>query len=360
MQLARITGTGAFLPGPPIDNRTLAKLYGRRLIWLCKKLGSNYRHAAVDLETRKLRDGLSNSEMAYRAALSALENAGLLAAEIDLIVAASATPDLVFPAGALMVQDRLGLQDIKVIELRAGCGGMVQAFAIAKSFLENGMATKALLIGTEFVSPYSVTLQGVDQKRRLSNDNLATLAMMGDGAGAVTLELGDSERGGIRAVDFVGAGVGRPPGLTMKRGGALAALGEPEGVEEGFRHDLSLILEHSADVLLFWQDWAERKGVDLDRVDYIIPPQATTFAIRDAMKKANVSMDRAVNLFEKHANTASAGLYIALDHMHRSGMLKPGDRIHMLPAEASKWVHGVIDVEWSLETTVATSAASQA
>lgn len=347
MHIAQITGTGAYVPGPPIDNKTLSKHFGRRLIWLCKTLGSKYRHSAIDPESGELRDGLSNSEMAHRAATAALENAGRDAREIDLIVAASATPDFVFPAGALFVQERLGLQGIKVIELRAGCGGMVQAFAIAKGFLESGVSRRALLIGTEFASPYSVALRSSESQRRVTNDDLATLAMMGDGAGAVVLEVGDRREGGVRNLDFASVGVGRSPGLTLRQGGALEACGGT-GEDLGFTHDFRLILKYSGDIIGYWLEWAKRNEVDVEKVQYVIPPQATSFAVNNALKEFDVSGERFFNLFPEYGNTASAGLYIALDRLNRTGRLKKGDRVQMLPTEATKWLYGVIDVEWSL------------
>src|SRR5262249_33934129 len=147
MKIAKITGTGSFLPGPPIDNKFLVEKLDRRLVWLTKFIGAEVRYSATDPVTRKLRDGMSNAEMAYRAAAAAIENAQIDPKSIELIIMMTATPDYAFPPSALFVQEKLGLQGIKVMELRASCGGTSQVFAIAKSFIETGVVRNALLIG---------------------------------------------------------------------------------------------------------------------------------------------------------------------------------------------------------------------
>jgi 3-oxoacyl-[acyl-carrier-protein] synthase-3 len=205
------------------------------------------------------------------------------------------------------------------------------------------MAHRALVLGSELLSPY----HHLGDEADLSNDTLATLAMMGDGAGAVVLEAGHPEAGGIRHIDFAAIGVNREPGVILRKGGALAAC-EADDAGGAFSHNFRLILKHSSDILEYWLRWAERNRVDLDTIRWVIPPQATTYALKDAARRAHVSIEKFVNLFPSHANTASAGIYIALDHLNRSGRLRRGDRIHLLPTEASKWLYGVIDLEWSL------------
>jgi 3-oxoacyl-[acyl-carrier-protein] synthase III len=262
MQTVKVTGTGSFLPGPPIENQELVERFGRKLVWLCKMFGAKRRHAIYDFTRGERREGLSNHEMGHRAARAALEDAGREPGEIDLIVMATGTPDYVFPGPAYLIQDRLGLGDTQVIELRAGCGGMAQAFVIATSLITGGTATRALLVGSEFLSAYHSLIV---QEGKVGNQALASIAMFGDGAGAVVLEPAGDGEGGLLHADFTVKGAGRRPGITLERGGALD-VADGAGART-FTHDYRSILKHGGDVLSNWGRWVEGRGIDPSRVD---------------------------------------------------------------------------------------------
>src|SRR4030095_13276219 len=118
----------------------------RDVVRLSEMLGANTRYLAIDLETGKLREGESNAHMAHRASLCAIENAGLTPRAIDLLILSTSTPDYPFPGTALFLQDLLGLDECQVLELRAGCGGMAQAFGIAELYIRSGRSQAALVV----------------------------------------------------------------------------------------------------------------------------------------------------------------------------------------------------------------------
>jgi len=191
---AKILGTGAYLPGEPISNERLAERFGREMVWLCEMLGACTRYFAVDLETGKLRPGESNAHMAYQASLQALENAGLLPQAVDLLILSTSTPDYPFPATALFLQELLGIEECQVMELRAGCGGMAQAFAIAEQFIASGRSRVALLVGSELISPFGRLLKNDPDSKK---GELVAMAMFGDGAGAAVLVPSSGDDGAI-------------------------------------------------------------------------------------------------------------------------------------------------------------------
>src|SRR2546430_2728694 len=144
-----IVGTGSYLPAEPISNEQLAAVFGREIIWLSEILGAHTRYFAIDLDRLELRPNETNASMATKAARQAILDANIDPLSIDLIVMTTSTPDYPFPATALFVQEQLGLPNCCVIELRAGCGGMAQAFVIATHLVAAGTSKKALLIGSE-------------------------------------------------------------------------------------------------------------------------------------------------------------------------------------------------------------------
>jgi len=342
---AKVAGTGAYLPGEPIDNKRLADFFGRDIVRVSEMLGGVTRHLALDVETRKLKPGESNANMAYRASLQALENAGLTPDAVDLLILSTATPDYPFPATALFVQDLLGLSECQVVELRAGCGGMAQAFAIAEQFIASGRSRAALLIGSELISPFHQLLsQGANQDK----GHLVATAMFGDGAGAAVLVPSDDEATGILGCMFRSIGGGRAPGMVLKAGGALSPAGMNEfGDGPAFVHDFRAILERGPELVERALDWVWSSGlVAADEVMYYVPPQASGHLIDSMTEKTNLHGAKRFSNFERVGNTASASIYIALDEMNREKLIRPGDTIALLPAEATKWTYGGIVLRW--------------
>jgi len=341
---SRVAGTGAYLPGEPVDNARLAEFFGRDVVRVSEMLGGVTRHLALDLASRKLVPGESNANMAFQAARQALESAELQPSDIDLLILSTATPDYPFPATALFVQDLLGLAECQVVELRAGCGGMAQAFAIADGFIASGRSRAALLIGSELISPFHELLTAGPSQEK---GHLVATAMFGDGAGAVVL-VPSPDESGILGCMFRSVGGGRSPGMVLKAGGALAPAGmEPSGEGPAFVHDFRAILELGPELVERGLAWVQSSGlVPPSEIAYYVPPQASGHLIDSVTARAELHGATGFSNFARVGNTASASIYIALDEMHREKRLRAGDVIALLPAEATKWTYGAILLRW--------------
>ena len=341
---ARIAGTGTYLPGESVDNKQLANFFGRDVLRVSEMLGGISRHLAIDLQTRRLRPGESNAHMAYKASVRALDDANVSPAAIDLLILSTATPDYPFPATALFLQDLLGLGECQVMELRAGCGGMAQAFVVAESFIKSGQSRAALLVGSELISPFHQLLTGGSTPDK---GHLVAVSMFGDGAGAAVLVPSDDDERGVLGCMFRSIGGGRSPGMILKTGGALAPTGAHDGEGPAFVHDFRTILQRGPELIERGLEWVWSSGiVTRDEIAHYVPPQVSGHLI-DAMKeKTDLRGAKGFSNFQQVGNTASASIYIALDTMKRERVLRPGDVVALLPAEATKWTYGAILVRW--------------
>lgn len=345
-----VIGTGSYLPGAPISNEQLAATFGRQVIWLSEILGARFRHFAIDLDSLKLRPEESNVNMATKAAQRAIGDAGIDPMAIDLIVMATSTPDFPFPATALFVQEQLGIPNCSVIELRAGCGGMAQAFLIATNMMAMGSEKKALLIGSDLISPYISLFS--NNSGEIEKDYLVSLSMFADGAGAVVLAA-TKKRIGVLDCFSKSMSTGRPPGMILRTGGALAPVGNNPTVVHSagavFSHDYKAILEQGPDLIEAAKQWLlNDKEYDLSEIDYFIPPQVNARLIGMIAEQMEVQSEKVFTNFESVGNTVSASIYIALDQMKIEGRLKPGDLLVLLPAEATKWVYGAVVLQWTM------------
>jgi 3-oxoacyl-[acyl-carrier-protein] synthase III len=308
-------------------------------------LGGVTRHFALDLDTKKLSPGESNAHMAYEASRQALESAALSPHAIDLLILSTATPDYPFPATALFVQELLGLEECQVVELRAGCGGMAQAFAIAEQFITSGRSNGALVVGSELLSPFHELLSYGPNTEK---GHLVATAMFGDGAGAVVLVPSADEGRGILGCMFRSVGGRRAPGMVLKVGGALWPAGMKEfGDGPAFVHDFRAILEQGPELVERGLEWVWSSGlVAADEIAYCVPPQVSGHLIETMTEKTTLHGAKVFSNFDRVGNTASASIYIALDEMNREKRLRPGDTIALLPAEATKWTYGAIILRW--------------
>ena len=303
---SRITGTGSHLPERRLSNADMAAMLAERGLetsdeWIVERTGIRARHFAAD--------GVNASDLALVAARAALEAAGRRAEDIDLIIVATSTPDMVFPSTACILQHKLGANGCAAFDLQAVCSGFVYALTVADSMIRSGAAKCALVVGAEVFS------------RILDFNDRTTCVLFGDGAGAVVLEASDEP--GILASDLHAdgkhVGILCVPGTVS--GGAVC--GDPLLKMDGqavFKLAVG-VLESSARAVLAK---AGRSEADLD---WLIPHQANIRIMHATAKKLKLPLDRLIVTVDEHGNTSAASVPLALDVAVRSGRVKRGDTV---------------------------------
>ena len=303
---ARITGTGSCLPPRQLSNADMVELLAQRQIetsdeWIVERTGIRSRHF-VD-------DGVFASDLGVQAARQALKAAGVDAADIDLIIVATSTPDMVFPSTAAIIQHKLGVAGCPVFDVQAVCSGFIYALTVADAMIKAGTATRALVIGAEVFS------------RLLDFNDRTTCVLFGDGAGAVVLEVSDTP--GILATDIHAdgkhVGILCVPGHVS--GGQI--LGDPLLKMDGqavFKLAVG-VLEDAARAVL-----AKAGRTEAD-IDWLIPHQANIRIMAGTARKLKLPMDKVVVTVDRHGNTSAASLPLALDHAVRAGQVKPGQTL---------------------------------
>jgi 3-oxoacyl-[acyl-carrier-protein] synthase-3 len=303
---SRITGTGSFLPPRRVTNADLAAELAARGVetsddWIVERTGIRARHFAAE--------GVNSSDLGYEAARNALEAAGRTASDIDLIVVATSTPDMVFPSTACILQNKLGIAGCPAFDVQAVCSGFVYALTVADAMIRTGSATKALVIGTEVFS------------RILDFSDRTTCVLFGDGAGAVVLAA--SETPGILASDLHAdgkhVGILCVPGTVS--GGKV--LGDPLLKMDGqavFKLAVG-VLESAARATL-----AKAGRTEAD-IDWLIPHQANIRIMQGTAKKLKLPMDKLVVTVDQHGNTSAASIPLAMDAAVRSGQVRKGDTV---------------------------------
>ena len=302
----RITGTGSFLPPRRLTNADLAAELAEKGVetsdeWIVARTGIRARHFAAP--------DVSSSDLAVEAARHALEAASLQASDIDLIIIATSTPDMVFPSAACIVQHKLGIAGCPAFDVQAVCSGFVYALTVADAMIKTGAATKALVIGAEVFS------------RILDFSDRTTCVLFGDGAGAVVLEASGTP--GILATDLhadgTHVGILCVPGHVS--GGEV--LGNPLLKMDGLAvFKLAVgVLESSARAVL-----AKAKLSEAD-IDWLIPHQANIRIMHSTAKKLNLPLEKLIVTVDQHGNTSAASIPMALDVSVRSGKIKKGDTL---------------------------------
>ena len=302
----RITGTGSFLPPRRLTNADLAAELAEKGVetsdeWIVARTGIRARHFAAP--------DVSSSDLAVEAARHALEAASLQASDIDLIIIATSTPDMVFPSAACIVQHKLGIAGCPAFDVQAVCSGFVYALTVADAMIKTGAATKALVIGAEVFS------------RILDFSDRTTCVLFGDGAGAVVLEASGTP--GILASDLHADG--KHVGILCVPGHVSGGevLGNPLLKMDGqavFKLAVG-VLESSARTVL-----AKAKLSEAD-IDWLIPHQANIRIMHSTAKKLNLPLEKLIVTVDQHGNTSAASIPMALDVSVRSGKIKKGDTL---------------------------------
>ncbi len=299
-----LTGVGSYLPERVLTNAELAKQVDTSDEWIMERTGISERHIAADDER--------TSDLACAAAINALKAAGRDASDIDLVIVATATPDLTFPATAARVQAAIGVTQGAAFDLQAVCSGFIFALATADNFLARGQAKAALVIGAETFS------------RIMDWQDRGTCVLFGDGAGAVVLEA--REESGDRGVisTFLRTD-GRMHDLLYVDGGPsqTQTVGKLRMVGNAvFRQ----AVEHISGAMV---EACARAGVSLDEVDWFVPHQANQRILDGVARKLGINVDKVVSTVALHGNTSAASVPLALDVATRDGRIKKGDLVLM-------------------------------
>jgi len=299
---ARIAGTGSYLPEKVLTNDDLSKIVDTTDEWIHSRTGIRERHIAAEGET--------TGDLGYQAALRALEAAGTDAADIDLIIVGTTTPDVIFPSTACLIQQRLGIAGCPAFDVNAACSGFVYALSVADNFIRCGAARTALVIGSETLT------RMVDWTERTS------CVLFGDGAGAVVLKA-DAETG-ILSTHLHADGSKRD------------LLYNPVGVSVGFKMDEPnagvRIRMSGNDVFKYAvkaldgvvDETLAANGLDKHDLDWLIPHQANLRIIEATAKRLDMPMDRVIVTVDRHGNTSSGSVPLALDEAVRSGRVQRG------------------------------------
>tara|TARA_B100000678_G_scaffold291409_1_gene308170 strand:- start:24899 stop:25870 length:972 start_codon:yes stop_codon:yes gene_type:complete len=300
----RVTGVGSYLPERVLTNDDLSRMVDTNDEWIKARTGISKRHIAAEGET--------TSDLGTIAAQRALEAAGVSASEIDLLILATATPDLTFPATATMVQHKIGMGTGAAFDVGAVCSGFVFALATADALMRNSGFQKALVVGAETFS------------RILDWSDRSTCVLFGDGAGAVVLEgdqAQDNETIGLLGHHLQTDGAHKD--LLYVDGGpsATQTVGHLRMVgNQVFKH---AVMNISGAV----QSLLDKAGVAHDEVDWFVPHQANQRILDGVAKRLSIDSAKIVSTVSKHGNTSAASVPLALSDAIADGRVKTGDLI---------------------------------
>lgn len=319
-----VRGVGGYLPQRILTNHELEKTVDTSHEWIVQRTGIEQRHVAAE--------GEFTSDLATHAAKRALAAAKMSIEDIDLIIVATTTPDLTFPATAALVQNKLGMRHGIAFDIQAVCSGFVYAMATADSYLKNGLAKRALVIGAETAT------------RILDWEDRTTCVLFGDGAGAVVVEAvqldDDAPEQGILASRL------RSDGTQWDKlycDGGVSTTGTNGHVrmqgKEVFRHAVGMITDVVDGVLA-------DAGYTADQLDWFVPHQANRRIIDGAGKKVGIPPEKVIITVNKHANTSAASVPMALNEAVGDGRIKRGDLV-MLEAMGGGFTWGATLIRWT-------------
>lgn len=301
---SKITGTGGYLPENVMTNADLEKIVDTTDEWITSRTGIKKRHIVVDGET--------TCDLAEKAALNAMDAAGIAKEDIDLIIVATTTPDRVFPSTACLLQERLDIHGCTAFDVQAVCTGFVYALGVADKFIKSGTHKTALVIGAETMS------------RTVDWNDRTTCVLFGDGAGAVILEASDEPGilsthlhadGKYKDLLTVPAGVSENPALFQSGEAYMQMKGN-----EVFKMAVNTLGRIVDETLA-------ANNMEKTDIDWLVPHQANIRIINATAKKLSMSMDHVVVTVHEHGNTSAASVPLALNVAVRDGRIKRGETI---------------------------------
>jgi len=326
-----IVGVGGYLPERILSNEELSTMVDTSDAWIRERTGITQRHIIASHQ--------QTSDLAVEAAKQALEDANLSIDDIDALIVATTTPDMVFPSTASVVQYKLGGKGFPAWDIQAVCSGFVYGLAQADGMMRGGMFKRVLMIGAESMS------------RIVDWEDRNTCVLFGDGSGAVVLESRDEEGGVMGSVLHCDGSYrqllmaehqrmqhepGKSIAFNMDAAGVAAI--EMKG-NEVFRVAVSKLGEVVGEVL-------EKHGLEKNDVDWLVPHQANIRILNATAKKMRMGQDRMVVTVDQHANTSSASVPLALNHLYRQGSIQTG-QVLLLEAFAAGFAWGANLIRWS-------------
>ena len=302
---AQVRGIGHYLPERVVPNDWFTSFLDTSNEWIVSRSGIERRHFAAE--------GQTTSDLAIRAARAALDDAGLVADDIDSIILATSTPDLTFPATATIVQAGLGMTRGFAFDVQAVCAGFVFALANANAMIQSGQAKRILVIGAETFS------------RIMNWEDRGTCVLFGDGAGALILEAaegdGTVEDRGILATDLNSDG--RYRDILQVSGGVSSSQTTGHLMMAGkevFRHAVDKLAQTTVAVM-------DKAGVTAEDIDRVVPHQANIRIITGTARKLGLPMDKIVVTVQDHGNTSAASIPLAMSVAKAEGQLRPGELV---------------------------------
>jgi len=309
---AKISGTGSYVPEKILNNFDLEKIVETNDEWIRTRTGMFERRVASKEQ--------ASSDLAYEAAIKALESANLRAKDIDLIVVGTISPDHAFPSTACIIQKKLGVKNFPAFDVSAGCPGWIYASNIAKQYIENGAAKHALVIGVEILT-------------KITNyQDRNTCVLFGDAAGATIMSRAES-KDISRVIDSDITADGSYNELLIQRAGGSRLPATKETVEQNL-HTVEMegnrifklavkSMYNSCDLVL------KRNNLDVKSIDWLLTHQANLRIIDALGRKMKIDPEKVIINIEKYANTSSATIPLALDEAIRSGKIRKGDLVLM-------------------------------
>ncbi len=307
MSYSRIVGTGSYLPEKILTNDDISKFVDTSDEWIRERTGIRQRHVAAD--------GQTTSDLGYEAAVRALKAAGVDASDIDLLIVGTTTPDVIFPSTACLIQHRLGANGCAAFDVNAACSGFIYALGVADKFIRSGASRTALVIGAETLT------------RMLDWSDRGTCVLFADGAGAVVLKA-DAEAG-ILSTHLHADGAYRH------------LLHNPVGVSVGFKpeeknvgvrvmmtgNEVFKVAVKTLDAVV--EETLAANNLDKSAIDWLIPHQANLRIIEATARRLAMPMERVIVTVDRHGNTSSASVPLALDEAVQSGKIKRGELLLM-------------------------------
>jgi len=316
---SRIVGTGGYVPARVVTNAELAQRIETSDEWIVHRTGIRARHIAADDE--------QTSDLALEASRRALAAAGLAAADVDLIVVATTTPDMIFPSTACILQDKLGVSGGPAFDVQAVCSGFVYALALADKMVASGAVRNALVVGAEIYS------------RILDWNDRGTCVLFGDGAGAVVLTPDNTP--GILSSHLHADGSHRRILEVPGRVSNGVVEGRPFLTMDGhavFKFAVKVLAEVAHEAL-------DANGMGTEAIDWLIPHQANLRIMDATARKLGLPLSKIVVTLDRHGNTSAASIPLALDVAVRDGRIRPGHHV-MLAGVGGGFTWGSVFLRW--------------